>query len=420
MGMLTSLMGGFAGDAAADGSQTQDEDARKAALAGILGTNVPTIAEQQVNPDLESVAGTYNPNMEGTVALGPSSMAGITTDPRLAQAQMSALQSLQQQGQGGLTATDRMNLMNINNQTEGDANASSNAIMQNMAARGMGGGGAELAARLMASQGAANRGAQTGMNVAAQSQQNALNALAQAGSLGGQIQAQQFGEKAQQAQAQDSISKFNAANQQQVMGTNTSAANQGALTNLSNAQNVANQNTAIQNQAQTANKKLYQQQYNDQLNQAKTAAGQYDSNADYYGQQADATRKQVSGIFNSVGGGMSSGAIGGDAGDGAGGVMSMLSDENAKTNVTSGTDDLHDFLDKLMTHKYDYKDSDNGEGKHYSPMAQELEETPVGKSMVKDTDEGKSVDYGKGLGVMMAALADQHKRINDLENKKKV
>lgn len=315
MGFLASLTGAGLGQMMSQNDADSALQAKENALEKILGTNAPNIAEQTITPNLESVAGTYNPNMEGTVSLGPSSMAGITTDPRLAQAQMSALQSLQQQGQGGLTATDRMNLMNINNQTEGNANASSNAIMQNMAARGMGGGGAELAARLMASQGAANRDAQTGMNVAAQSQQNALNALAQAGSLGGQIQAQQFGEKAQQAQAQDAISKFNAANQQQVIGTNTNAANQGALTNLSNAQNVANQNTALQNQAQAANKKLYQTQFQNQMDQAKAAAGQYNSNSDYYAGQAAATRAMYSGAGDAVGQGIGSSGKSSGGGD---------------------------------------------------------------------------------------------------------
>jgi len=56
------------------------------------------------------------------------------------------------------------------------------------------------------------------LDVSAQAQSRALQALMQGGQLGGQIRQQDFGEQSEKAQAQDAINRFNTANRQQVSG----------------------------------------------------------------------------------------------------------------------------------------------------------------------------------------------------------
>lgn len=99
------------------------------------------------------------------------------------------------------------------------------------------------------------------------------------------------------------------------------------------------------------------------------------------------------------------------------------SDENKKTKKGSGNGELQGFLDAIGAHSYEYKDEmkDNplgGEGEFVSPMAQELEKTEVGKSMVIDTPDGKVVDYGKGFGAILAAQAMLNDRLNKIEKRK--
>ncbi len=95
---------------------------------------------------------------------------------------------------------------------------------------------------------------------------------------------------------------------------------------------------------------------------------------------------------------------------GALGGMSM-SDENVKTNVADADEALFSFLDNLGAHEYEYKDEKHGEGRRVSPMAQEIEKSELGKQFVFETADGKAVDYGKGLGTMLAATAALHKRL---------
>ncbi len=99
------------------------------------------------------------------------------------------------------------------------------------------------------------------------------------------------------------------------------------------------------------------------------------------------------------------------------------SDEDKKTKTGSGKGELQGFLDAIGAHSYEYKDEmkDNplaGEGEFVSPMAQELEKTEVGKSMVMDTPDGKVVDYGKGFGAILAAQAMLNDRLNKIEKRK--
>jgi hypothetical protein len=110
------------------------------------------------------------------------------------------------------------------------------------------------------------------------------------------------------------------------------------------------------------------------------------------------------------------------AGGSAMGSGMMASDERNKENVTDGAPEIQGFLDSLGTHKYDYKPhakglAGAGEGEHYSPMAQELEETPVGASMVQDTPDGKQVDYGKGFGALASGLGELNDRLKRLEGR---
>lgn len=110
------------------------------------------------------------------------------------------------------------------------------------------------------------------------------------------------------------------------------------------------------------------------------------------------------------------------AGVGAMGAMAgaaMASDERAKTEIKDGSKKVESFLEAIGTHSYRYKEPHKplrGEGEFVSPMAQEIEKTELGKSMVKEAPDGtKIVDYGKSLGAQWAAMAMLFKRIKQLE-----
>lgn len=95
-----------------------------------------------------------------------------------------------------------------------------------------------------------------------------------------------------------------------------------------------------------------------------------------------------------------------------------FSDKELKKEVKTGSKDIKKFLDAISAKAYKYKESEHGEGKHVSPMAQDLERTDLGKSMVEDTPAGKVVNYGKGFGAILAAQAELNKRLKKIEGAK--
>ncbi len=145
-----------------------------------------------------------------------SAFEGIEGDPRLENKQYESLGALDEiiQG-GGMTAADQANLSRVGNQAAQADKGRRDAILQNMQARGMGGGGMELLAQLQSSQAATDRQSQESMDVAGMAQQRALDAIMQSGQLSGQMRGQQFGEDSEIAAAKDAIAKFNNQNSNQ-------------------------------------------------------------------------------------------------------------------------------------------------------------------------------------------------------------
>ena len=97
--------------------------------------------------------------------------------------------------------------------------------------------------------------------------------------------------------------------------------------------------------------------------------------------------------------------------------MSAKSDIRAKTHISPGSSEVESFLDALNSYKYEYKDPNGSDedGEFVGIMAQDLEKTAMGASFVKDTPDGKMVDYGHGLAAILASQANIHDRLRTIE-----
>lgn len=270
IGGAASLAGGLMGADAMKSGMQANKDALDYARQQYEGIKIPDIKEQELNLSLPELK-YLQEYMESAQNLGPSEMQSISTDPRLMQAQLNALQSLTQIGEsGGMTDIEKSQLNAIRRNVAQEDKARQESILQNMAQRGLGGSGVELAARLSSSQASADRASQESDRQAAIAQQRALEAIAQSGTLGGQMRGQEFGEKSAIAQAKDAIARFNLQNSQEIGRRNIERENamQAAKQSMLEAQN------AIKNQQQQHNKGLLQQQFGNQMSLAAGKAGQ--------------------------------------------------------------------------------------------------------------------------------------------------
>jgi hypothetical protein len=249
------------GDAADASALSEQQSAsamasREEAIRRLEAVGIPTIEAQKIVLESPELVG-----LQEIRDLGPSAMEGITADPRLKDAQMGALESMQQFTEAGLTDAEKAQQMMMQRSVAGEAQARDKSILQSMAERGVGGSGMELAQRLSSSQAGAERRAMAQAQLSGQAQQRALQAITQGAGMAGSIRGQEFGEQAQTAQSADAIARFNAAQRAQIEGAN-----------LSSQQQIEQQRAAASQQQEIHNQALIQQDLQNRMAKEKSIA----------------------------------------------------------------------------------------------------------------------------------------------------
>lgn len=96
-------------------------------------------------------------------------------------------------------------------------------------------------------------------------------------------------------------------------------------------------------------------------------------------------------------------------GQGAGAAAGalMMCDERLKTDIEPvSKEDLQELKDKVQAYKFKYKDQKHGVGEFIGVMAQELEQTKLGKGLVGFDDDGlRYIDTKKLMSLLLATLA---------------
>lgn len=286
---ITDLLGGLLGGSAGKSDMKEARELSRDAAAKLDRLYVPTTAEQEVDLITPELAGLLAAEqMQGT------SLDGVSSDPRLKNAQMRALEELSGLSQTGLGPEDKAALNQILRSSGAQAQAQNAAVLQDAAQRGTLDSGNVFAAQLMAGQQAANRSSEQGMQQAAQAAAARRAALGQYADMSSSMSNQDFSQKAQIANAKDAIAQFNTQNRQNV--------NQ---LNLGQQQNIENQRAATSNQQQLYNKGLVQQQFQNNLAKASGAAQQTQNLAGMYANQGQAAAQ---GQANMMGGLLGTGA----------------------------------------------------------------------------------------------------------------
>lgn len=272
MAGLSDLLGGILGNDAGKDEMAKSLGLSREALEELRRIYVPTVEEQKVNLVNPELAG-----LLGAEQLGPSSMEGVSTDPRLKNAQFKALEELAGLSQQGLGVEDQAAFNQLRRQAGAEAQAQQQSILNNAAAQGTLDSGNTLMAQLNASQAQANRLSQGAEAQAAQAAAARRQALGQYADMSSNMANQDFGQKSTVASAKDAINKFNSQNRQDV--------NQY---NLGQRQAINNTTAQNKNQQEMYNQGLKQQRFQNEVTKATGVAGQTNNLANQYAQQGQA------------------------------------------------------------------------------------------------------------------------------------
>lgn len=98
-------------------------------------------------------------------------------------------------------------------------------------------------------------------------------------------------------------------------------------------------------------------------------------------------------------------------------AIQAASDERLKTDIApASSKDATEILDKLNKSIFKYKEPEKfGPGEHFGIMAQDLEKSRLGKTLVVNTPEGKMVDVKKAAMASLALLSALNERIRKVE-----
>ena len=98
----------------------------------------------------------------------------------------------------------------------------------------------------------------------------------------------------------------------------------------------------------------------------------------------------------------------------AGAAIYTKSDAQDKKGIKRDSDsDIDDFIRSLESHTYRYKDQADGKGERHGPMAQELEQSEIGRSVVREGPTGKMVDTNALTLALTGAVARMAKQMKE-------
>lgn len=209
-----------------------------------------------------------NPLLYDTYIQDSNAYDNINVDPSVLYAQNKALDDLINLSESkGLNAIDQQALNEIVDSENRNLQGQNQAIIQDAMQRGVYGSGLELAQRLQAAQSSANRMNNQDMDVMAQAQQRALEALSNYGNLANTMRNQDYSEQSKKAEAQNAINQFNV---QQRTNSNVG--------NVDNQNQVSQLNTGVQHKQQDSNVQAARDNMANKFDVASLQLGQYSGN----------------------------------------------------------------------------------------------------------------------------------------------
>lgn len=171
------------------------------------------IFERQVN----AMEGLQLPDLQQLKPeqLGPSASGGIEADPHTKQTEEDVLAEMGNlYGSGGLDFRDKASLAELLDSANQQAQSQQAGIRQQLQGTGQLGSGADIAMRMGAAQGAAQRGGDAAMKQASIAAGRRMDLLHSRGSMASSMRGEDFNERMRAAAARDAREQWNAASRE--------------------------------------------------------------------------------------------------------------------------------------------------------------------------------------------------------------
>jgi hypothetical protein len=296
------LIAGLSGAAQAEGDRSRSLQLSEEAYRNLANLSAPDIEKLKVHLEGYKSAGQIAPETEQALLLSSKdALQDIQLDPKLRQAKLQQLESLQQLGQAGLTQSELFEMNRMRQQVESDAQARTKQMLEQQQARGVGSSESALAARLINSQASANRQAQATQDLAGQAFNRALQAKSQAADLAGNIENVDYSRQANLAQNLNQREIQNLQQRASAQQRNIDRFNRAQEANLASTQGIMSANVDVRNKEALASANAEQQRFENEMRKRQLASGQAVDLSKTYQSRGDTTASGAIEIAKGVG-----------------------------------------------------------------------------------------------------------------------
>jgi hypothetical protein len=295
------IIGGIMGGKANKKAQAAAEAALAHARSIIEQVGAPPDLSAKIIMEEFKKVGIYSPELEEAILVGVPKVAKIQEDKALRDTQVKALQEISKRGRAGLTPEEKAQFNLSRGEVQRDLQAKQEQIIQDLAMRGQGGGGAEIAARLLSSQESADRASEEADRINATASARALEAIRQSGQLGGDIRGQDFNVELAKAGAQDEFDRFNVTNQLARQQRNVESKNVAQATNLGESQRIADTNIQQENTERQRMVQAKRDHWQDSLAYAQARANPYGQSAEMAMRSGQAKAESAQAMGSGIG-----------------------------------------------------------------------------------------------------------------------
>ena len=297
-----SILGGIFAGNQADEANAQAAAIQAQIMAEVDALQIPSIEKQRLVLERLESAGVLSPQLQQMIQSDETALASIVVSPEFEEAQLDSLGALQDISRGGgRTAQAERDLAEVEGDLKAKGAGVREGIIQEFEEKGQGGSTNQLLQMLLAEQGEQTERAEAGRDLSAEAEEKSLEAIIEAGRLGGDIRTQEFGEKTDIAKAEDEIERFNVGLERDITRDNINAQNQAAETNLNNQQQIMDQNVEFSNQENKHQVNLIKQHYDQELEKLRLKTGAMGDKAQQIA-KAGADKAQQTGAAWNAGG----------------------------------------------------------------------------------------------------------------------
>lgn len=291
------LLAGLFGD---DGISEEAAAKLAAAAEAIKSIDIPEIDKAIALQQFQQT-GTFTPELMEKIQLEADKKTALVEDPENRARQEMALNALKELSQTGMSAIDRAQMAEMRSQVAQDLQAKNAQIMQEAQMRGQAGGGQQLAQQLMSSQAGSQQASRDAMRQAAAAAQARQGALAQFGSMAGQVRSADVGTQQFNVQNELARQRFLDQNSLARQQANIAMSNQARMANLQRQQQVGDMNVQAANQELARQKVAQYQKFMGQLAKQSALGNIYGAQAGLAQRQAAAEAGGIQSMFSGIG-----------------------------------------------------------------------------------------------------------------------